>query len=266
MPRQSNQLVGMVAKLVESFPDGAVENKRLLVELLDSDPEAFTEAALDVLKELGMCPGTRFVTNLLAAENLLITGLLDPAAANRVEAIALTKAISDGGTSLQPALERALGSALLEPTRAGGAKRILRLLDLFAAVSGPEPLDPVPDKLNDVSRPQRAIQSRVADWKRRKKRHLGQETSGRQGCPRSGQRSSIVVGIGRSRLSIAAGGGMRIDQLPDALENAHAQLVNQFTIHYRVPAGSEPGPVLLKVSCSSGAGDAGVTFESGVVR
>lgn len=156
----SNPLAQAVSDLVESFPERTKQNKRALSQLLSSDPESFSEAAMDVLKTRKASNGLRFVADLLAAENLLVSGLLAAASWNRSEAVVLAKTIAAGGTNLQPGLERALGAALGEPVRDGSVERLLRLLELLSAISWQNRVNLFQTRL--MAYPDKRVQSKAA--------------------------------------------------------------------------------------------------------
>jgi len=152
MNEYTQALAEEIAALIDSFPSQPRENQTALSELLASNPEAFSAAAIRALKNRDGQPGVRYLTNLLAKEDLLLTGLLD-SSANPREAVALARSMSQQGISLQLSLEQALIACLHEPGTNANVKRILQILDLLAGISSPTrlrlfqtPLMAYPDK------------------------------------------------------------------------------------------------------------------------
>jgi HEAT repeat protein len=110
--------------LVRYFDRDAVENRKLIRGLLDSDREAFYSSALDILKDQNDSRGCQYLVTLFVAYGLLLRALCDPSiskdqalvlarSAARVDSLAdvsLAKSLADSsGTDEGPVPARDAG-------------------------------------------------------------------------------------------------------------------------------------------------------------
>jgi hypothetical protein len=126
-----------INQLLETFSEKDTIGKQSLSQLFVSDPRAFGSSAIKVLAKSQPSPGIRFLVQLLMKGRLLPSSLLDPRIAEVPEAVAALQAVALNGTKLQPMLELALSKALQDSPGPESRERILRLLDLLAAIVSP---------------------------------------------------------------------------------------------------------------------------------
>ncbi len=131
----SETLVHDISTLVDSFSEKDPAGKQSLSQLLALDPRGFGTAALRVLTQCRPSPGYRYMVHLLTKEKLLPGCLLDLKSLGMGEAVETLRAIAASGTNLQPLLELALNRALLDQPSADCTARILRVLELLAAIA-----------------------------------------------------------------------------------------------------------------------------------
>lgn len=126
-----------LSALLESFSEKDPGGKQAMKQLLASDARNFGTAGIRLLPKCIPSPGSRYLVHLLIKEKLLPSGLLDPRSITLEEASATLRSVTEHGTSLQPMLELALNRALLEQPSPETTERILRLLELLAAIIAP---------------------------------------------------------------------------------------------------------------------------------
>jgi hypothetical protein len=124
-----------ISTVLESFTETDPSGKQAFLQLLAADPKSFGAAAIRVLSKYQPSPGLRYLVHLLTKEKLLLAGLLDAKAAGTDEAVTILRAVAANGTNLQPVLELALNRALLDQPGPESSARILRLLELLAAIA-----------------------------------------------------------------------------------------------------------------------------------
>jgi HEAT repeat protein len=126
-----------IAAVLESFSEKDQSGKQSLSQLLASNPRNFTAAAISVLAKCQASPGSRYLVHLLTKEKMLPAGLLDVRSTDLQGAVAAVRAVAEAGTNLQPMLELALQRALLDQPGLESRARILRLLEVLAAIAVP---------------------------------------------------------------------------------------------------------------------------------
>jgi hypothetical protein len=134
-PSLEDSFAQEIAKLLESFSEKDTVGKQSLSQLLVSDPKAFGTSAIEVLAKCPVSPGSRYVVHLLMKAKMLPAILLDPRTVGLREAMAAIQAVNTTGTNLQPMLELALNKALQDQSSPENSNRILRLLELLAAIA-----------------------------------------------------------------------------------------------------------------------------------
>src|SRR5579871_320058 len=124
-----------IAKHLESFSEKDTVGKQSLSQLLISDPKTFGTSAIEVLAKCKVSAGSRYLVHLLMRGKMLPAILLDPRAVGLQKSLAAIQAVNDTGTNLQPMLELALSKALQDHASPETSHRILRLLELLAAIA-----------------------------------------------------------------------------------------------------------------------------------
>ena len=124
-----------IAALLESFSEKDTAGKQSLSQLLVSDPRVFGASAVAVLAKSQPSAGARYLVQLLMKGKLLPATLLDPRIAEPREARTALQAVAANGTNLQPMLELALNKTLQDQSGVENSQRIMRLLELLAAIA-----------------------------------------------------------------------------------------------------------------------------------
>jgi hypothetical protein len=148
-----------IAALLQSFTEKDTAGKQSLSQLFVSDPRAFAAAATVVLAKSQPSPGSRYLVHLLMKGKMLPASLLDPRTDTRA-ALAALQAVTSNGTNLQPMLELALNKALLDQSNPENSQRILRLLELLAAIAPPTFWNSF--QLELMAHPDRVVRSKAA--------------------------------------------------------------------------------------------------------
>ena len=149
-----------IGSLVESMSEKDAAGKQSLVQLLTGDAASFCAASIRVLGRAGASPGARFVTYLLTKEKLLIPALLDARMCSLEEALAAARAINAMGAPLEASLEIALSRALRDRTSPDDSTRVIRILELVAAVAGQDCWPSFQTEL--MAHPDAAVRSKAA--------------------------------------------------------------------------------------------------------
>jgi HEAT repeat protein len=121
-----------LAGLVRSFEADAAGRRKQIKDLLDSDPEIFSAAAVSVLSLPGESRGTQHLVALLAGNGMLLRALCD-LEISRDEAIALARAARRSDPFLEVALARSLADCAVGGQVNGEAAS--RLLDVLAEIA-----------------------------------------------------------------------------------------------------------------------------------
>ncbi|HLH00842.1 MAG TPA: hypothetical protein VKX49_31330 [Bryobacteraceae bacterium] len=119
--------------LIESFSERQTEAKEAIKKLMVAERRIFCAAAIRVLAQTALSPGTRYLAQLLSNERLLGPGLLDTVNCRTEEALGAARAAVEAGLPIQNGLEFALKIALQEQPSFANTAKILRALDLLAA-------------------------------------------------------------------------------------------------------------------------------------
>jgi hypothetical protein len=149
-----------IAKLLESFSEKDTVGKQSLSQLLVSDPKAFGASAIEVLAKCQVSPGSRYLVHLLMKGKMLPAILLDPRTVGLRQSMAAIQAVNTTGTNLQPMLELALNKTLQDQSSPENSDRILRLLDLLAAIAPPTFWNSF--QLELMAHPDRLVRSKAA--------------------------------------------------------------------------------------------------------
>lgn len=155
-----DSLTKELAKLLESYSEKDTVGKQSLSQLLVSDPKAFGASAVEVLAKSQGSPGSRYLVHLLMKGKMLPAILLDPRTAGLREALAALLAVNAIGSNLQPMLELALNKVLLDQSSPENSLRVLRLLELLAAIAPPTFWNSF--KLELMAHPDRLVRSKSA--------------------------------------------------------------------------------------------------------
>jgi len=126
-----------ILKILEDPPERSTTARQSLAPLLTCDAPAFSRAA-GVLLVTGMgLPGYEHLIQFLVRQKMLVETLVDAEGYHEDKAIAVVKETARLGSPLDAGLEQALTAALQKPPSAANALRVLRLMDLLAAVASP---------------------------------------------------------------------------------------------------------------------------------
>jgi hypothetical protein len=148
-----------IAKLLESFSEKDTIGKQSLSQLLVSDPKAFGTSAVDALAKCEVSPGSRYLVHLLMKGKMLPAILLE-LRTQGPRALAALHAVAATGTNLQPMLELALNKTLQDHPGPENSNRILRLLELLAAIAPPAFWNSF--QLELMAHPDRMVRSKAA--------------------------------------------------------------------------------------------------------
>jgi len=149
-----------IAALVASFSERDTAGKQSLSQLLISNPRGFGASAIAVLAKSQSSPGVRFLVHLLMKGKLLPANLLDVRMADTRQALAALQAVTANGTNLQPMLELALNKVLQDQGSPENSNRILRVLELLAAIAPPAFWNSF--QLELMAHPDRSVRSKAA--------------------------------------------------------------------------------------------------------
>lgn len=149
-----------IAKLLESFSEKDTVGKQSLSQLLISDPRAFGTSAIEVLANSQVSAGSRYLVHLLMKGKMLPAILLDHRSVGLQKALGALNAVNGTGTNLQPMLELALNKSLQDHASPENSGRILRLLELLAAVAPPTFWNSF--QLELMAHPDRIVRSKAA--------------------------------------------------------------------------------------------------------
>ncbi len=159
-PGLSESFTQDITALLDSFSEKDTAGKQSLSQLFVSDPRAFAASATAVLAKSQPTAGTRYLVHLLMKGKMLPASLLDPRVADTRAALAALQAVMANGTNLQPMLELALNRALLDPSSPENSQRIVRLLELLAAIAPPTFWNSF--QLELMAHPDRTVRSKAA--------------------------------------------------------------------------------------------------------
>jgi len=149
-----------IGALLESFSEKDTVGKQSLSQLLASDPRTFGSSATKVLAKSQPSPGVRYLVHLLMKGKMLPASLLDPRVVDLKEALAALQVVAASGTNLQPMLELALNKSLQDQPSPDSTHRILRLLELLAAIASPAFWNSF--QLELMAHPDRLVRSKAA--------------------------------------------------------------------------------------------------------
>jgi HEAT repeat protein len=149
-----------ITALLESFSEKDTAGKQSLSQLFVSDPRTFAASATAVLAKSQPSPGCRYLVHLLMKGKMLPASLLDLRATDARVALGALQAVTANGTNLQPMLELALNKALLDQSNPENSQRILRLLELLAAIAPPTFWNSF--QLELMAHPDRTVRSKAA--------------------------------------------------------------------------------------------------------
>src|SRR3954452_22919156 len=121
--------------ILRSFVQEGNTDKASLQRMLDSDPEEFCRAAISLLANAEPSAGYRYLVHLLLKHGLLIKSLADTENCRLEEAVAIVKALTQIGSSVETELERRLSAMLQERASPGITVRMLRLMELLSEIS-----------------------------------------------------------------------------------------------------------------------------------
>jgi len=149
-----------ITVLLASFSERDTAGKQSLSQLLVSDPRAFGASAIAVLAKSQPSPGVRYLVHLLMKGKLLPSSLLDLRVADTRQALGALHAVTANGTNLQPMLELALNKVLQDQPSPENSNRILRVLELLAAIAPPAFWNSF--QLELMAHPDKVIRSKAA--------------------------------------------------------------------------------------------------------
>jgi HEAT repeats len=149
-----------IGALLESFSEKDTVGKQSLSQLLASDPRVFGSSATKVLAKSQPSPGVRYLVHLLMKGKMLPATLLDARIGELKEALAALQVVAASGTNLQPMLELALNKSLQDQSSPENTHRILRLLELLAAIAPPAFWNSF--QLELMAHPDRLVRSKAA--------------------------------------------------------------------------------------------------------
>lgn len=122
--------------LVASFPARPMLASREMRRLLDSDRNAFRQAALTLLKQKGPQAGHQHLLTLLVNNGLVVDRLADPRFLDAPDAIEMARRIQNTiDSTLDVRLVRLLFPANGAPPAVTGDEPVLRILEIVGAIS-----------------------------------------------------------------------------------------------------------------------------------
>jgi hypothetical protein len=125
--------------LVQKFEADAARNRDLMRDLLNEDRELFLAGAVDILKTADDSRGAQQLVAILAADNLLVAALCDPAL-NLDLALALARRAARGETKVDVMIARAVADNAAGMDE--GVRDPMRLLEILSAIANPARVRP----------------------------------------------------------------------------------------------------------------------------
>ena len=129
-PRPPDDLNASLQALVRLFDRDAVENRKLIRDLLERDRDAFYSSALDILRTQGDSRGCQYLVTLFVAYDLLRRALCDPML-SRPQALTLARSAMRIDSMTDVTLAKALAESFGdegEPMPAEHASRLMAVL------------------------------------------------------------------------------------------------------------------------------------------
>ncbi len=133
-PRPPDDLNASLQALVRHFDRDAVENRKLIRELLEGDRDGFYSSALDILRSQGDSRGCQYLVTLFVSYDLLRRALCDPVL-TKPQALTLARS----ATRIDSMTDVSLAKALAESFGDGGepmpAEHAARLMAVLGEIS-----------------------------------------------------------------------------------------------------------------------------------
>jgi len=133
-PRPPDDLNASLQALVRHFDRDAVENRKLIRELLERDREAFYSSALDILRTQGDSRGCQYLVTLFVAYDLLRRALCDPML-SRPQALTLARSATRIDSMTDVSLAKALAESFGDEGEPMPAEHASRLMAVLSEIS-----------------------------------------------------------------------------------------------------------------------------------
>jgi hypothetical protein len=133
-PRGPDDLNASLQALVRHFDRDAVENRRLIRELLDRDQDAFYSSALDILRSQSDSRGCQYLVTLFVAYNMLRRALCDPLLTLE-QALTLARSATRIDSMTDVALAKALAESFGDEGEPLPAEHAARLMAVLSEIS-----------------------------------------------------------------------------------------------------------------------------------